>query len=266
MKTFRVRGKAWPSLLIAHLQNHPRRKGDISECLRKYTVRSGLELPLTRKVTLAWTLKLAVVLWNYLTGGQSSLISRWRSQLCGIGKGGANCRLPFDFPVKSGSQIYFFNVGICLLMCSGKSCCVLDLGDFCSWKCNFWVGKYGHNKTECATKTRQNAHFVLFCLIKKAFCLTFCVFFLIFFSEYRQSTLFQIFFEVETISYKDTNRCDKLVSDTTSHPPTYSKSEYGLAFLARAFAVRKNHLVSLLLRKQLHQSDSISLPWKTELG
>ena len=52
-----------------------------------------------------------------------------------------------------------------------------------------------HNKTKCAFKTRQNAHFVLFCLIKKVFCLTFCVF-LIFFSEHQQSTQFQIFFSL----------------------------------------------------------------------
>ena len=43
-------------------------------------------------------------------------------------------------------------------------------------------------------------------------------------------------------------------------PPTYSKSEYGLAILARAFAVQKNHLC-LLLRKRLLKSGSISLLW-----
>ena len=52
--------------------------------------------------------------------------------------------LPFDFPIKSGSWIYFMNVGIHLLMCSGKLCSVPDFGDFCSWKCNFLVGTYGH--------------------------------------------------------------------------------------------------------------------------
>ena len=40
--------------------------------------------------------------------------------------------LPFNFPVKSGSWIYFINVGIHMLMCSGKLCCVPDFGDFCS--------------------------------------------------------------------------------------------------------------------------------------
>ena len=39
-------------------------------------------------------------------------------QLCRINKGEAQCRLPYDFPIKSGSQIFFINVGICLLMCS----------------------------------------------------------------------------------------------------------------------------------------------------
>ena len=60
------------------------------------------------------------------------MIGKQCSQLRGIGKGGAQCRLPCDFPVKSGSQIYFINVGICLLMCSGKLCCVPDFGDICS--------------------------------------------------------------------------------------------------------------------------------------
>ena len=50
--------------------------------------------------------------------------------------------LPFDFPVKSGSWIYLINMGIHLLICSGKLCCVLDVGDFCSWKPNFGVGMY----------------------------------------------------------------------------------------------------------------------------
>ena len=47
-----------------------------------------------------------------------------------------------NFPVKSGSWIYFINVGMHLLMCSGKLCCVPDFGDFCSWKRNFGVGMY----------------------------------------------------------------------------------------------------------------------------
>ena len=86
--------------------------------------------------------KFTVVLWNDWTGRQSSVICKQRSQWHGIGKGGAQCRVPCDFPVKSGSQIYVINVRISLLMCSGKLCCVPDLGDFCSWKCNFGVGKY----------------------------------------------------------------------------------------------------------------------------
>ena len=40
--------------------------------------------------------------------------------------------LPFDFHLKSGSWIYAINVGIHLLMCSGKLCCGPDFGDFCS--------------------------------------------------------------------------------------------------------------------------------------
>ena len=44
-------------------------------------------------------------------------------------------------------------------------------------------------------------------------------------------------------------------------PSTYLKSEYSLAFLVRAFAVRKNHLLSLLLRKRFLKSGSISLAW-----
>ena len=49
------------------------------------------------KVTLAWTVKFTVVLWSDWTGGQLSVIGRQRSQLRGIGKGGAQCRLPCDF-------------------------------------------------------------------------------------------------------------------------------------------------------------------------
>ena len=60
------------------------------------------------------------------------MIGKQRSQLRGIGNGGAQRRLPCDFPVKYGSQIYFVKVGICLRMRSRKSCCVLDFGDFCS--------------------------------------------------------------------------------------------------------------------------------------
>ena len=52
--------------------------------------------------------------------------------------------LPFDVPVKSGSWIYFINMGIHLLMCSWKLCCVPDFGDFCSWKRNFGVGMYAY--------------------------------------------------------------------------------------------------------------------------
>ena len=141
VKTFCVRRKAWPSLLILHMQNHLEWKGDISRCLRKYITRSGLSSLMMRKMTLALTLKFTVMLWNDWTGGQLSMVGKQHFQLRGIGKGGAQCRLPCDFPVKSGSWICFIKVGICLLMYSGKLCCVPDFGDFCSWKCNFEVGK-----------------------------------------------------------------------------------------------------------------------------
>ena len=104
---------------MAQLQNYLQWKGDVSKRLRKYTVRSGLSPPLIKKVTLPWTLKFAVALWNDWTGGQSSMIGKQCSQLHRISKGFAQCRLPCDFPVKSGSRIYFINVGIHLLMCSG---------------------------------------------------------------------------------------------------------------------------------------------------
>ena len=70
------------------------------------------------------------------------MIGKQCSQLHGVGKGGAQCRLPCDFPIKSGNWIYFINMGIRLLICFRKLCCVPDFGDFCSWKCNLGVGKY----------------------------------------------------------------------------------------------------------------------------
>ena len=155
---FCVRWKAWPSLLIAHLQNHLQWKEDGSKCWRKYTMRSGLSPPLTRKATLVWTLKFAVVLWNNWTGGQSSVISKQRSQLHGIGKGGAQCRLPCDFLVISGSWIYFINVGMSLRMCSWKLCFVPDFGDFCSWKHNFGEGKYVNAQSIANGKYKSSDH------------------------------------------------------------------------------------------------------------
>ena len=65
-----------------------------------------------------WTLKFAVLLLNDCTCRQSSMIGELHSRLRGINKGGARCRLPCDFPFKSGCQIYLIKVGICLLMCS----------------------------------------------------------------------------------------------------------------------------------------------------
>ena len=110
-KCFIIWWKAWSSLWIAHLQNHLQRKGDVSKCLRTLTMRGGLWPLLTRKVTPVWTLKFAVVLWNDWTRGQWSVIGKQCSQLCRIGKGGAQCRLPCDFPVKSGGRIYFIDAG-----------------------------------------------------------------------------------------------------------------------------------------------------------
>ena len=97
-----------------------------------------------RKVTLVWTLKFAVLLWNDWTGGQLRVISKQHSQLHRFHRGGALCRsrLPCDFPVRNGSGIYFTNAGICLLMCFWKLHCVLDFDDFCSWKKHFGVGMY----------------------------------------------------------------------------------------------------------------------------
>ena len=46
------------------------------------------------------------------------------------------------FPIKSCSFNYVIHVGICLLMCSGKLCCVLNFGDSCFRKFNFQVGMY----------------------------------------------------------------------------------------------------------------------------
>ena len=70
------------------------------------------------------------------------MVGKQHFQLRGIGKGGTQCRLPRDFPIKSCSQIYFVNVEIHLLMCSPKLCFVPVLGDFCSCKNNFGGGKY----------------------------------------------------------------------------------------------------------------------------
>ena len=58
------------------------------------------------------------------------MISKQHSQLRGISKGGAQCRFPCDFPIKSGSQFYFISVVIRLLICFGKLSCVPDFGNF----------------------------------------------------------------------------------------------------------------------------------------
>ena len=81
-------------------------------------------------------MKFPLLLWNGWTGGQWAWLARTAFSAVQNWQG----RLPCDFPGKSGSQIYFINLGIRLLICSWKLYCVLDFGDFCSWKCNFGVG------------------------------------------------------------------------------------------------------------------------------
>ena len=93
----------------------------------------------------------------------------------------------------------------------------------------------------------------------------------------RQSILFQIFsikgksklYHIKTqtdvinlfqIPPKKNNN-KKPTKTTTTKKQTYSKSKYGPAFLAKTFAVRKNHLLSLLLCKRLLKSGSISVAW-----
>ena len=166
VKTFCVWGIAWPSLLVAHLQNCLQRKGDISKHLRKHTIRSGLSSPSMRKVTFAWTLGFLVLLWYDWTGGQSSEIGKQHSQLHIIGKGGTQCRLPRDFPIKSGSWIYFINMGICWLMRSWKLYCVPDFDDFCSWKCIFfdrhvWSCQSSPGGSLYISYTRREVHSIL---------------------------------------------------------------------------------------------------------
>ena len=58
-------------------------------------------------LTLAWTLKFTVLLWNDWTGWQSSLICVQHSQLYRIGKRGSQCRLPCNCP--ENLVLDFFN-------------------------------------------------------------------------------------------------------------------------------------------------------------
>ena len=91
---FHVWGKARLSLLIVHLQNCLHQKGDVSKHLRKHPMKSGLSSPLTRNVTLAWTLKFTVLLWNDSAGRQSSVIGKNRVPVwggCFIVGGGGVC-------------------------------------------------------------------------------------------------------------------------------------------------------------------------------
>ena len=59
------------------------------------------------------------------------------SQLSGIGKGGAQCRIALWFSCKILKPEYLINVGIHSLMCSLKLCCVPDFGDFGLMKTQF---------------------------------------------------------------------------------------------------------------------------------
>ena len=137
---FCVRGKVWLSPMIVHLPNHIQGKRDVFKRSRHNTMRSSLSSLKTRKVTLAWTLKFAVLLWNDWTGRQLSMIGKSLSQLCRICKGGTQCRIALWFSGKIGYLV--INVVIWLLMCSLKLCCVPSFRDFGSWKCNFGVGMY----------------------------------------------------------------------------------------------------------------------------
>ena len=116
------------------------------ETFPKHTMRSGLLSLLTRKVILyeLWSSQYCcemIELADSRVWSANSVLSCAESV-----REVHTCRLPCDFPIKSGCRIYFINVGICLLMCSRELCCVLDFGDCCSWKHNFGVGKYGKGK------------------------------------------------------------------------------------------------------------------------
>ena len=144
---FLVRGKAWPSLLIAHLQNRLQWKGDVSERLRKLTMRSGRWH--SRELWSSQYCYEMIELVDSRAWSANSVL------ICAESVREVHSILPCDFPLKSGSWIYFINVGIHLLMCSGKLCCVPDFGDFCSWKRNFGVGKYGCITLVCMVKKPQ---------------------------------------------------------------------------------------------------------------
>ena len=125
-----------------HMQNRLQYKGDISKRLRKHPIRSGLLSLLTRKVIL-YELWSSQYCCEMIELADSRVWSANRVLSCAESVREVHSVLPFNFPVKSGSLIYFINVGIHLLMCSGKLYCVRDLGDFCSWNRSFWVGMYG---------------------------------------------------------------------------------------------------------------------------
>ena len=115
------------------------------------------------------------------------MTSKQHSQLHGISKGGAQFSLSGDFPVKSGSRIYFINVRIHLLLFSSKLCSVPDFGDFCSWKHNFGVGMYVM-RTKFFSEDGVQMIVVFFSLVYNALLMCFYIFFLFTMFPQRSTT------------------------------------------------------------------------------
>ena len=99
-----------------------------------------------------------------LLAGESSVMGKQCSQMCGIGKGGAQCRLTCDFPVKSGSWIYLIKFGDTfadvvweIVLCSGFF-----------WKHNFGVGLY----VWCVCVCERESVFACVCMHA---CIFWCV-------------------------------------------------------------------------------------------
>ena len=61
--------------------------------------------------------------------------AEWVREVCNVG-------LPCDFPIKSAGWNSCIDVGIRMLMCSWKLCCVPDFGNFYSWKHNLGVAMH----------------------------------------------------------------------------------------------------------------------------
>ena len=99
-----------------------------------------------------------------LLAGESSVMGKQCSQMCGIGKGGAQCRLTCDFPVKSGSWICLIKFGDTfadvvweIVLCSGFF-----------WKHNFGVGLY----VWCVCVCERESVFACVCMHA---CIFWCV-------------------------------------------------------------------------------------------